>query len=103
MPWYLLDDFRNFNEIFRKALTYDNIQSHKKAMLHSLFKKYYLGKTKGKGQIDPPAVLGLKNLDLEKENFTSFKQLSLSVPDQYPTLFKQTISKSINGTVKIKK
>ena len=45
-------------------------------------KNIILVKPKGKGQIDPPAVLGLKNLDLENEHFTSFKELSLSV--SYP-------------------
>ena len=29
-PSYLLNDLRNFNEIFRKDVTYDDIQSHKK-------------------------------------------------------------------------
>ena len=27
---YLLNDLRNFNEILRKYVTYDNIKSHKK-------------------------------------------------------------------------
>ena len=27
---YLLNDLRNFNEIFRKDVTYDNIKGHKK-------------------------------------------------------------------------
>ena len=27
---YLLNDLRNFNEIFRKDMTYDDIKSHKK-------------------------------------------------------------------------
>ena len=36
---YLLYDLRNFNEIFRKDVTYDNIESHKK-QFHHLFRKY---------------------------------------------------------------
>ena len=50
---YLLNELRNFNETFRKDMTYDNIKSHKKVTF---------GKTKGwGGQIDTPtAVLGLK-------------------------------------------
>ena len=52
---------RNLNEIFRKDVTYDNIQSHKKAGFHPLFRRYIFGKTAEVGQIDPPAVLGLKH------------------------------------------
>ena len=46
---------RNFNEIFSKDLTYDNIESHKKAGL--LFWKECRG---GEGQAGPlQALLGL--------------------------------------------
>ena len=33
----ILNDLRNFNEIFRKDVTYDNIKSHKKPVFHPLF------------------------------------------------------------------
>ena len=33
---YLLNNFRNFNEIFKIGMTYDNINSDKKAEFHFL-------------------------------------------------------------------
>ena len=51
---------RNFNEIFRKDVTYDNIKSHKKPGLHPLSEKCIFGKTTGwGGQIDPPLLHSL--------------------------------------------
>ena len=47
----------NFDDIFRKDVTYENIQSHKKAGLHLLSRKYMFGKTTGGGQIEPPLSL----------------------------------------------
>ena len=71
---YLLNDLRNFKEIFRKDVTRDNIKSHRKPELQplSLFLSLSLSLTlslksssleKGVGQIDPPVVLGLKCLE----------------------------------------
>ena len=37
---YLQNDLGNFNEIFRKDVTYDNIKSHKKIGLHSVLIRY---------------------------------------------------------------
>ena len=34
------EQLENFNEIFRKDVTYDNIKSHKKAGFHPLFRRY---------------------------------------------------------------
>ena len=42
--------FRNFDEIFRKDVAYDNIKSHKKGGLYRLSKKYIFGKTTEGGQ-----------------------------------------------------
>ena len=43
---YILNNLRrNFNDIFWKDVTYDNIQSHKKAGLHPLSRKYIFRKT----------------------------------------------------------
>ena len=69
---YLLNDLRNFNEIFRKDVTYDNIKSHKKPGFYPLFRRYIFQKTTGKeGQIDPPAVLELKlSLGEDPNHFT---------------------------------
>ena len=39
---YLQNDLGNFNEIFRKDVTYDNNKSHKKIGLHSVFIRYIL-------------------------------------------------------------
>ena len=56
----ILNDLRDFNEIFRKDVPYDNFKSHKKTGFHPLFRIYNFQKTTGGGQIDPPAVLGLR-------------------------------------------
>ena len=37
----------NFNEVFRKLVTYDNIESKKKTGLHPFFEKRIFGKTSG--------------------------------------------------------
>ena len=50
-----MNDLRNFNEIFRKDVTYDNIKSHKKSWFHPLCRRYVFGKTTDVGQITPPA------------------------------------------------
>ena len=36
-------DVRNFNEILRKNVRYDNIKSHKKTGLHPPSRKYFFG------------------------------------------------------------
>ena len=47
----LLNALRNFNEIFKKHVTYDTNKRHKKAMvkagLHPLFRKQNFGRTTG--------------------------------------------------------
>ena len=44
---YLLNELRNFNKIFKKDVTYDNIKSHKKNTgLRHLSKKNIFRKTK---------------------------------------------------------
>ena len=52
------NDLSNFNEIFSKDATYDNIKSHKKPGLYSLCRRCTLEKPQAGGdQIDkPPAV-----------------------------------------------
>ena len=40
---YLLNDLRNFNDIFRIDVTYDNIKSRKKPGLHRLSRRYIFG------------------------------------------------------------
>ena len=42
---YLPNDWRNFNEVFMKNVTYDNIKSHKEAEVYPLSRKYIFGKT----------------------------------------------------------
>ena len=39
-----LNDLMNFNEIFRKDVTYANIKSHKKPEFHTPFKGYIFEK-----------------------------------------------------------
>ena len=40
---------RNFNEIFNKDVTYDDIKCHKKTVLQPLSRRYIFGKTIGGG------------------------------------------------------
>ena len=47
----------NFNEVFRKLVAYDNIESKKKTGLHPFFEKRIFGKSSGGS-----AVLGLTKL-----------------------------------------
>ena len=56
---YLPNNLRNFNEIFRKIISYDNIESHKKPGLYSLCRKYSFEKMTVE-EFDPPAFLRLK-------------------------------------------
>ena len=39
-----MNEFRKFNDIFRKDVTYDNIKSHEKPRLHHLSENTYLEK-----------------------------------------------------------
>ena len=43
---YLPHEYRNFNVLFRKDITYDNIKSHKKPGLHPFSEKIVFGKTR---------------------------------------------------------
>ena len=45
---------RNFNEIIRKDVIYDNIQTNKKPEFHPLFREYFFGKTTGVTQGGTP-------------------------------------------------
>ena len=38
-------DLRNFNEIFRKNMTYDNVKSYRKTELHPLSETCIFGKS----------------------------------------------------------
>ena len=66
----LLNDLKNFNEIFREDVTYNNIKSHKKTELHPLFRRYSFGKTTGDSiEPSPPVFLELKkNKSLKTSN-----------------------------------
>ena len=54
---------RNFNKIFRKDVTYNNMRSQNKLRLYSLFRQYNFQKTTNGDQIDPSplarVILGL--------------------------------------------
>ena len=57
----LLNDLRNFNELFGRNVAYDSIKSHKKLGFHTLSRKHISGKTTGGGgQIDPPSLFRVK-------------------------------------------
>ena len=53
---------KNFNEIFRKDVPYDNIKSHKNPGFSACLKKIHFSKNPRGAQIDP-AVLGLRGWD----------------------------------------
>ena len=38
-----MNELRNFNEIFRKDVTYDNIKIHKKTGFYPLFRRPFKG------------------------------------------------------------
>ena len=54
-----LIDLRNFNEIFRKDVTYDNIKIYKIAELHSLSRKYIFEKHR-RIKLTPPIFFRVK-------------------------------------------
>ena len=60
----------NFNEVFRKYVTYDNIKSHKKQGFHPLFRRnIYRKVTEGvKVTLPAPIFLGLKYTKKNQEN-----------------------------------
>ena len=51
---------RNFNEIFRRGVTYDNFKSHKKQGFTLSLKDMFFKKPHGWGQIDPPSCFRVK-------------------------------------------
>ena len=68
---YLLNNLRNFNEIFRKNVNYDNIKSHKKSEFHPLFRRYIFGKTTGGVKLTPtPSLFRVEKIDIyDLKNF----------------------------------
>ena len=57
---YLLKDLRNFDEIFRKNVAYDNIKNQRKARVLSFSRRDALLENNRGNQIDPPAFLRLR-------------------------------------------
>ena len=59
---YLLNDLKNFNEIFRKNLTYDNIKSHtKNSVSLSLWKIHFWENHKDRVKLTAPKSFRIKN------------------------------------------
>ena len=62
---YLLNNSRNFNETFRKNVTYDNIKSHKKSEFHPLFRRYIFEKTTGCVKLThTPSLFVVEKIDI---------------------------------------
>ena len=65
---YFLNDWRNFNGIFRKHVTHDNIKSHQKPVFHPFFRRYIFRKTTGRGSnwllLSVALVLGLSYTEI---------------------------------------
>ena len=57
---YLLKELRNFDEIFRKKVAYDNIKNQRKARVLSFSRRDALLENNRGNQIDPPAFLRLR-------------------------------------------
>ena len=57
---------RNFNETFRKDVSYDNIKSHKETELYSPFRKYSFGKTTWGSNL--PSNISKLIVSFEKKN-----------------------------------
>ena len=66
------EQLENFNEIFRKDVTYDNIKSHKNQDFTSLQKIHFLKYT-GRGQIHHPSCFAV-NAPLESDNPSRFRK-----------------------------
>ena len=45
-----MNGLRNYNEIFKKDVTFDNVKNHKKPGLHLFSEKHIFGKTTGGGE-----------------------------------------------------
>ena len=58
---YLLDELKDFDEIYSKDVPYNDIISPKEPGPYPLSRKYSFGKTTGwgEGQIDPPSPSSL--------------------------------------------
>ena len=61
-----MNDLRNFNEIFRKDMTYDNTKSHKSQGFTLSLEDTFFKKPQRGFILIPPVVLGLKNLQPSK-------------------------------------
>ena len=59
MKIYLQSGLKNFNEIFRKNVSYDNIKSYKKPGLYPLVRKCSFGETTGVVKWNPPPAVFL--------------------------------------------
>ena len=57
---YLLKELRNFDEIFRKKVAYDNIKNQRRARVLSFSRRDALLENNRGNQIDPPAFLRLR-------------------------------------------
>ena len=91
------NNLRNFNEIFRKDVPYDNFKSHKKPGFHPIFRRYNFQKSQG-GQIDhrppphptPLAVLRL-NYNVGKTALLQTPVFHISKKWLFCTFIKQSL------------
>ena len=72
----------NFKEVFRKNVTYDKIECHKKLALHPVYGKYILGKKHKKEGIKFTlcSPFGLKAFHHKRKAFKSFLRSCYSQP-----------------------
>ena len=71
---YLPKGKRNYNEIFRKHVAYDNVENHRKSGFLSLSGKYIIRKTTGGSNWTLTVFLGLNDsfLFIKKSNLHNF-------------------------------
>ena len=80
---------RNYYEIFRKDVTYDNIECHKKPGLHRFPEKYIFGKTTGKGgESNWPLPSLFRVKPNSRHGFVDERQLKTIISQQtYPQIY----------------
>ena len=72
---------RNFNKVFRKDMTYDNIKSHKKARLHTLSRRHIFRKKHRWVKLyttpPPPPPLSFFRVKLVEEIDVRYKKIKI--------------------------
>lgn len=80
---------KNFNEVFRKNVAFDDIKSHKKVGIHALSRKYIFGKTIGSEIKLIPLPLNLFRVKMKKNVGIRLRAIKfIKETEQTPSMFK---------------